>query len=118
MNRTPETVALMNQVADHIEAFPERYDQEVYWITTECGTVGCIAGWADRLSGYDDPLVAPSNAEERLGLTLDEGSVLFDEAWRPAEGLTVPDALRKLAGGADLEDVTHEDFVGWPDEPA
>lgn len=33
---------------------------------------------------------------------------IFEASWEPREGLSVPDALRAIAGGASYEAVTHE----------
>lgn len=42
---------LLTRVRDHIRAHPEQHDQ-FYWVRkSECGTTGCIAGWAVLLNG-------------------------------------------------------------------
>lgn len=47
---------------------------------------------------------------EELGLATNEANVLFNEDWQPREDMTVPEALRAIAGGADIESVTHDDY--------
>lgn len=105
-----------------------------------CGTAACIAGnamiakqmvgltmnkWMDELefvlnqdhSLYDKGTAirfcAPTIAADLLDLELEEAAILFDEDWEPKEGLTVPDALRMLGDGADIEDVTLEDCLPY-----
>jgi hypothetical protein len=40
-----------------------------------------------------------------------EDILLFDGDWRPAPEMTVPQALRALADGASLREVSHPDFT-------
>ena len=42
---------LAYMVLDHIDAHPELWEQGNYLRKTECGTVGCFAGWTCVLSG-------------------------------------------------------------------
>jgi hypothetical protein len=146
MKRTPETIDLMLKVADQIEEEPERYNQYYYVMDSPCGTQHCIAGWALVLSGkaqveidtytdrawtcifvdletggWEDPVEL---GREALGLNEEEAWRLFGASWKPAENMSVPDALRKLAWGADIEDVSspasffkdHPDDIDY-DEP-
>jgi len=46
-------------------------------------------------------------AEQLLDLSAEESMDLFEETWEPAGEYTVPEALRALASGVPLEDVTH-----------
>lgn len=110
MNRTPETVALMEAVADMIEAHPERYDQQQWKVETECGTAYCLAGWACQIALGRLPWRngVAATARDLLGLTDGERYNLFVESWKPHAGLSVPDALRKIAGGASIADVSRE----------
>lgn len=115
---------LIRQVADAIEAHPEQYDQCHY--VPDCGTTACIAGWAAVIAlhhgvlvgaGGDDA-VMHAQPDRLLGLSYIEswgqdasaGKArvlgLFNVAWRPHDGLSVPDALRKIADGASIEDVS------------
>lgn len=115
---------LFRQIADLIEDEPERYDQTVYHLLTDCGTTGCIAGHAIMINGWQFEesgcVYAPGTnrnsdcscgnlniyAAELLGLTSDEADVLFSPGWAPSSHLNVPDALRKLGAGADISEVT------------
>lgn len=45
-----------------------------------------------------------------LGLGYDEAAILFSSYWMPAAGLTVSEALVKIANGAKVDSVTHEEF--------
>lgn len=126
-------------IADFIEMFPESYNQEVWGDDIEgenappCGTAFCIAGHAGHETGWlprtiDRPsgkvehdycvvrnLKAPQHGFKsvesigrlELGLTAQEADVLFNELWRPVD--TVAGALRDLAWGARVSDVTY----GW-----
>ena len=44
-------VQLLEQVMGHIEAYPEQHNQRAFFSRNECGTAGCVAGWACLLSG-------------------------------------------------------------------
>lgn len=125
-----EQQQLMLAVADAIENDPASYKQ-THWIeVTECGTTCCIAGWAVKIAQDEDfeRVVSTARAmgiyyessyayEEHdswflytamdlLGLERNEAHKLFGCNWRPAAELTVPEALRKFAGGAELEEIT------------
>ena len=112
---------LFRQVADAIEEHPESYDQTSYIAKTKCGTVACIAGWATTLVKFNGNALAAHEwhydrdtgvdelhdcASAALGLMDDEASELFNETWHPHDGLSVPDALRKIGEGAAIEDVS------------
>lgn len=102
---------------------------------TSCGTTACIAGWACALEGYhpvvdrlpwrdassyftytrvaQKPWQAWSNgvsphdiAQELIGLEDWAAEELFGSDWGPVEGLTVPQALRKIANGTPIDEVT------------
>ena len=120
---------VLRRVADRIETTPEQYDQQEWFAyegayeapdrgepLTECGSVACIAGWAV----HETTGVAPEKWEragaEALGLTRREAALLFYEGWLPAGwepedtpamvGKRAAEALRRLADGARIEDVT------------
>ena len=124
---------LFNAIADELELFPESYDQDVWGTRLEehadetlCGTAFCIAGHGVHRTGWDTPvhdwfmvkhpnhpdagnINTSKQAAYELGLNGHESSELFDSDWLPEHGYTVSDALRALANGADIEDVTRED---------
>lgn len=97
-----------------------------------CGTAHCIAGWAMRLAGWtvvwrteDDGWYldwidtngnvnhTPNHANigaRLLGLDVVDAAQLFSTSWGPPAGMTVPDALRAIADGADIDDVTRHDW--------
>jgi hypothetical protein len=109
---TERSADLFRRVADRIERDPDSYDQATWVRIGECGTVACIGGHAlleageaaDRTStgGWAE---CHALAQTLLGLT-DRESILFHARWRPAPGMTVPDALRRLADGWPLAVVT------------
>lgn len=97
-----------------------------------CGSHMCIAGTTAALSGYSPTVynrgfdgsqwnwvtvvdsegteeIVDTVAGDQLGLSKDDRNNLFMGNWRPAEGMTVPDALRALGDGADLEEVSFPD---------
>lgn len=105
-----------------------------------CGTAFCIAGWAMQLNGWTaqrrretdashvryelldwidpegvnrrDQVDAWAVGAELLGLKLrDELTNIFAVNWGPREGLSVPEALRAVASGASLLDVSIAGFV-------
>lgn len=117
---------LLRAVADYIEEDPKRHTQSC-WVNEnwDCGTTGCIAGNALLLSGYKytartNNWLTPNGvfadvddntfeyAKRELGLTEVDAQVLFGGHWKPARHLTIGDALRKLAGGADIKEVTYD----------
>lgn len=109
-------VDLFRRVADRIERDPESYDQRTWVRIGECGTVACIGGHALlEAGGAADRTSSRGWAEchalvrTLLGLT-DRESILFHAKWRPAPGMTVPVALRRLADGWPLAAVTETCF--------
>lgn len=95
---------LLNAVAACIETWPEEYDQWRAFIEPRhgaepvdifiegdgtfrgvtCGSTECIAGWALVLSGHKEcPLLPSATAAGLLGLTWDEGAILFESGWAP-----------------------------------
>lgn len=124
---------LFNAIADHIEAKPDQYNQEVWadfvgvdtcLIETEeqaasCGTAYCVAGWATLLTEgikyerttYGHWVMKPTKgshfesiAKDALGLDWDESAELFHEDWmRGCDAFEVADALRRIGDGADIE---------------
>lgn len=50
MERTPEQLDLIKRVRDKIFNEPEAHRQDKYLTKSECGTTGCVAGWAALLS--------------------------------------------------------------------
>jgi hypothetical protein len=82
-------VRLLRRIQKHIMAEPKRYDQNV-WIKEvdpnvdpyypPCGTMACIAGWAQILSAQPGSRVIPSHlaASELLGLDVRSSTRLFD----------------------------------------
>lgn len=166
------TPALLNFVADAIEAEPLRYNQS-YWVTyfnapgapdveyfrpsevdlynssTLCGTAYCVAGWALVLAGVciappaseaDLGLEAASPDEagrledlgftgvaaELLGLPYGVAFLLFSDDWLPRHAYSMDppevkaryaaEALRALASGSSLAEVTNPHVTRWWDE--
>ena len=85
-----------------------------------CGSAFCIAGWAavleyDRLDDQQKRVqllvdIEESGfaavAEDLLDLSFYEGDDLFASRWKPKPGMTVPEALRRIAEGGSVESVT------------
>lgn len=109
---------LLRETMAQIEAHPELWNQSVFFRDTDCGTVGCFAGWAVKLSGYTttDSLgytttdsaraVADGVAEmEVLKYEDDDEETFFPDTGRVAQmllGLT--------------NDQSHKIFYGYPEE--
>lgn len=130
-SRPVRNTELFYRIADEIEVFPEEYKQGEWFTPRDaapCGTAFCIAGHSAHLTGWvpaktsggqrDWTFLSPSVlhlgevftcssvGRHELGLTWNESSILFDGMWIPAEGLSVPDALRALGDGAPIQEVT------------
>lgn len=65
-------IKLAQQVLTQVTLHPETHDQSN--VMNECGTVGCIAGWACVICGVSAFM---EKAEELLGLTEEESDDLF-----------------------------------------
>lgn len=124
---------LLYEVAEMVEAYPESYNQMV-WVqdaaeesdvswdqvalvelvqNPSCGTTACIAGWVVAIAtaqGARLGLDPGRQAASILGLADDDARLLFDAAWKPRSDLTVPDALRAIADGATVDEVTAQWF--------
>lgn len=107
---------LFLQIAERIEEKPELYNQALISCRTECGTAYCIGGWAMFLSygetycalisEPDESLGEIKSARELLGLDFDSADMLFVGSWKPRPGLTVPEALREIANGKSVSEVS------------
>lgn len=128
---TKRNTDLFFEIADTIERFPERYDQQTYGSqprrgrsVNACGSMHCIAGWATLLGGrvtwsalHNDFETSKGESADAhgiglgaLGLTDVEGSVLFDGDWRPKAGMTVPEVLRFIGKGEPISTLTADIF--------
>lgn len=117
------------EVAAHIETYPERYNQTEWGQDTDCGSAFCVAGTRAVLDGidYETNCVVRSDrrrayawlevvsvglhAQDRFGLSDMEAKILFSQHWLPREGMTVPEALRRLAAGWPVVLVTAESLT-------
>lgn len=50
-------VPLLQKALDHIEAYPEEWDQDTWGTRSSCGTTACLAGHIALLTGWE-----PGNA--------------------------------------------------------
>lgn len=100
MNRAirPLNKKLVRQIARHIKAHPEQYDQSMYGPHSthmkECRTSCCIAGWACFLSDGSTPQTHRAQEERArvlLGLNYEEAHYLFHYTW-PTAWLPEPPA--------------------------
>lgn len=126
---------LFKLIADELELFPESYNQEAWGSEIEdqdeaaqtlCGTAFCIAGHGVHRTGWTSHSPTdwymvhhPDNTDTigrstsmqaayELGLTQREAAILFSSEWLPEYGYTVSDALRALANGAEIDEVTSD----------
>lgn len=117
---------LIRAVADAIEADPESYEQDTFGEKTKCGTAFCICGQASWLLGRARFYLNSKNVwrfgteagelhfpngevytiGNLMGISRDDADCLFDMFWIPREPMTVPEALRSLADGTSVQDIT------------
>jgi hypothetical protein len=99
---TTPNAELAYRVLDHIDAHPELWSQGLWWSSAECGTAGCFAGWAVKLSGGDMTTLP-------AGLTPSVTAGLGD-----LNGELVPYAAAHLLGipGLATEDFADDLFSG------
>lgn len=90
--RSKDPVAILTAVCDAIREEPKRYDQGTYLeqqagntvrgddYFPQCGTVCCVAGWVNILTGARDRTYEHQRAlaTETLKLEYEEASELFD----------------------------------------
>jgi hypothetical protein len=129
----------------------DRYNQGTFGATSECGTRCCIAGWemvrlygTDRVVEYSDFVLSyyqdgrgpatgvdyrdsevedvERHAIRSLGITSDEGDLLFGANWRLEDGsyndpTAAAEALRRLAKGHTIEEVTDSSYVSCHEAP-
>ena len=102
-----------------------------------CFTFGCVAGNAAAAMGYEGRkyynrgpgffdwsevrlkgspehthfMSVSTVAAELLGFTWQEQEFMFGSEWEPKEGLSMGSVLRRLAGGASMLFVSHDDYV-------
>lgn len=95
-------ITLLRKVKKHILEEPRRLDMNVVLNGDQsgpdappCGTIGCIGGWTNFLSGKPEDSL--SDAAIRLGLDSDEQGRLFEE---PAYTVSQPT----------------EERAGWPEK--
>lgn len=84
---------LFRKIADQVEEWPESYSQ--------CGTTNCIGGWACKFAG-----VGWINVGKALGISMKDEYTIFAARWKPRKGLTVPQALRLIADGKSVSEVS------------
>jgi hypothetical protein len=103
---------LFRKIADRIEAEPKIYSQEAAIVENGLeGPCYCIGGLALLLSGHDLRSgtigdYGNDNSARRLLGYPNGGPSIFDGGWKPREGLTVPQALRLIADGASVSEVS------------
>jgi hypothetical protein len=102
--KTPEQRLLL-KIATQIENHPKTYNQEVFGY--ECSSAHCIAGWACQITdGYLVRGRTHKRARKLLGLSEIDADRLFSAVWVPKPGLTPAQALRNLAEGATVDEVS------------
>ena len=95
-----ETARRLLVVCDRIMAEPHRFDMDTYWSSydevenevkdnrqDDCGTFGCIAGWADYIWGTakDQEIPIAASGRKHLGLSHAQSEWLFFEEQWPFE---------------------------------
>lgn len=92
---------LFRKIADKIEKEPKSYDQERYASPDDCG---CIFHLAEIISGQTMNL--PWQTGPLLGLSEADATKLYSQYWKPRPDLTVPQALRLIADGESVSEVS------------
>lgn len=101
--------ALLLGAPEFIELHPSRFNRPTY-LTIDRAAVELARQQMEN--AYHDADCDGANTDyvvhgaQLLGLTIDECYGLFSEHWEPRAGLTVPQALRAIADGATVEDVS------------
>jgi hypothetical protein len=106
------TAELLRLAAGAIELKPERYVQRDwgYWDRALDTSRGCVAMHLAEAAGcLEYPDERPLDRLVEL-VGIDWWSDLFDESWLPADGMSVPEALRGMAwlieSGSSVEEAT------------
>lgn len=95
-------IAGWNQVLAHFG------ENDTLWI--EPDVYNHFDGWLG--ASFDTPTIdVLADARREMGLTSSEASLLFGEDWTPRSGLTVGEALRLIAEGSSVADVTNEEWL-------
>lgn len=107
---------VLRAVADVIDAEPKRYFQgnwKTVGVDHPCGSAFCVSGWAVALELGEDMLNVNGHVSgmghagvvgaDLLGLDYTTAYHLFNEEWKPKDGMSVPEALRRLADGEALD---------------
>lgn len=97
---------LFRQIADRIEAVPGCYNQRSMFT--------CVFAIANNFICPDRFMLAISSGEfkdedsvaKRLGLTEEDARIIYTNDWQPHSGLSVPEALRLIADGASVGEVS------------
>lgn len=96
---TGVNVDLLRRVLEHITKDPGNWDQSVWWKDNECGTTGCLAGWAVRLQ-YPDAVMPHAEPSVAGAPPRHVQEIARDEL-----GLKPVEAIRLFNGGNDLRDL-------------
>jgi hypothetical protein len=96
---TRVNVDLLRRTLEHITRHPGDWDQIVWWKDNECGTTGCLAGWAVRLQ-YPDAFMPHAELSVAGAPPRHVQEIARDEL-----GLKPVEAIRLFDGGNDLRDL-------------
>lgn len=123
---------LFRKIADTIEKDPKSYNQQDWGCGTSFCVAGHAAHLSGCKPSYvnddgseawdecfppDNETVDVSSCDHttygavdtgdyailKLGISDDDSDVLFGKGWVPPEGMTVPDALRAIGDGAEID---------------
>lgn len=110
---------LFRKIADRIETEPETYNQGNWArrdpLISDAEPEGaCIFCIAEQIIGFEHHADTQKMGHvgyqeitaEALGLSDEDATKLYHADWKPREGLTVPQALRMIADGATVSEVS------------
>jgi len=104
---------LFLKIAERVENDPDSYDQK--YVARDPGIYGgCIFCHAEEILGLShfegeetvSGLVPSRKTVEALGLDAEDAIRLYSSRWKPKPEYTVPAALRAIAGGASVQEVS------------
>lgn len=113
-------VELLQKVKEKVLAEPEALDMGT-WLDRypECGTVGCIAGWACALSGHvpETDREVEIRALSLLGLPFEE--LFYPQDWPPRHQVVLAEHAPRTSGYAAAVAAAIDDYIatgGWEED--
>jgi len=114
MSETKVNSELFRKIADRIEREPHMYDQRYSERENDEGEAACIYCFAREILGSPDKgdkylngrMMPDDDLRIAVGLNIEDTQTLYHYSWKPRSGLTVPEALRAIADGKSVQEVS------------